>query len=442
MARMATGLLAMVFAAITIASPLRAQGLIRDPEIEYALQQLSAPIARAAGMGAGKVRILMVNDSSLNAFVANANTIVLHTGLPLKLKTAEQVQAVLAHEFAHITNGHITRRATNARSARNSALAGLAASLALAAGGAGQAALGVAAGTNSAAQRSFFAHTRAEEAAADQTGARYMARAGIEPQAMAEVLQIFRGQEALSVSRQDPYVRTHPLTSDRLRAVKGYAAAYPADGAPDANTAYWFARARGKLSAFLRNPSYTLRRIPKGDTSDAALIQRAVAYHRQPDAAAAIREIDKLAARRANDPFVHELRGQILLESRNFPAAVAAYRRAVQLAPQNAQMQAGYGRALLAQNTAASNKKALTALEGARGRDAADPRMLRDLSVAYARAGQNGMASVATAERYALLGRLSDAVLHAQRAQGLLARGSRGWLRADDILAAAKRAGR
>ena len=283
---------------------------------------------------------------------------------------------------------------------------------------------------------------QAGDAAADQTGARYMARAGIEPQAMAEVLQIFRGQEALSVSRQDPYVRTHPLTSDRLRAVKGYAAAYPADGAPDANTAYWFARARGKLSAFLRNPSYTLRRIPKGDTSDAALIQRAVAYHRQPDAAAAIREIDKLAARRANDPFVHELRGQILLESRNFPAAVAAYRRAVQLAPQNAQMQAGYGRALLAQNTAASNKKALTALEGARGRDAADPRMLRDLSVAYARAGQNGMASVATAERYALLGRLSDAVLHAQRAQGLLARGSRGWLRADDILAAAKRAGR
>ena len=80
-------------------------------------------------------------------------------------------------------------------------------------------------------------------------------------------------------------------------------------------------------------------------------------------------------------------------------------------------------------------------LEQARSREARDPRMMRDLAVAYARNGQNGMASVATAERYALLGDLKNAAVHAKRAIGLLPQGSPGWNRAQDVLNAAKAAG-
>jgi len=64
--------------------------------------------------------------------------------------------------------------------------------------------------------------------------------------------------------------------------------------------------------------------------------------------------------------------------------------------------------------------------------------MMRDLAVAYAKSGNNGMASLATAERYALQGRLKDAGIHAKRAAGLLPRGSAGWNRAQDVLRAAK----
>lgn len=431
---------AVMIAALTLASPLRAAGLIRDAEIEYSLQKLLAPVATAAGMGNGQVKVLMINDSSLNAFVANSRNIFIHTGLLLKLENAAQVQAVFAHELAHIANGHLTRRTANARAARNSALAGIAASIAVAASGNSRAAAGLAAGASSTSQRVFFAHTRGEESAADQSAARYLARAGIDPTAMVEVLEIFRGQEALNISRQDPYVLTHPLTSERLRAAKGYAAAYGSKAKAQPEADYWFARARGKLGAFLQNPSYTLRRIKKSDTSDVALMRRAVAYHRRPDTKAALAEINKLAAKRPSDPFVHELRGQILLESRNFQAAVAAYAKAVSLSGNHPLILAGYGRALLALDTRDGNKKALSVLERARGRDAYDPRMLRDLAVAYARNGQNGMASVTTAERYAIEGRLDDAKVHAERATGLLGQGTRGWLRAQDILAAARAA--
>tara|TARA_B100000446_G_scaffold158809_1_gene156836 strand:- start:1109 stop:1909 length:801 start_codon:yes stop_codon:yes gene_type:complete len=263
-----------------------------------------------------------------------------------------------------------------------------------------------------------------------------MARAGVDPHAMTEVLDIFRGQEALSASRQDPYVLTHPLSRDRIRALNGIAAAVTVQPKDTATADYWFARAKGKLGAFLQNPSFTLRKLDKNDQSDIATMMRAVAYHRKPDTKEALKYVDRLVSMNPNDPYAHELRGQILLESRNFGAAVNAYGRAVKLAPSEALILSGYGRALLA--TENNDKAALSALERARARDPYDPRMLRDLAVAYARTGNNGMASVATAERYAILGRLKDAAVHAKRATGLLPRGSAGYLRAQDILAAAK----
>ena len=172
------------------------------------------------------------------------------------------------------------------------------------------------------------------------------------------------------------------------------------------------------------------------DGSDVAILRRAVAHHRKPDAKAARAEIDRLAAKRPRDPFVHELRGQILLEARDVRGAIAAYGRAAELAPGNALILAGYGRALLA----AERPEALDVLRRARDRDPGDPRLLRDLAHAYAKAGRTGEASLATAERYALLGRLDDAAINAQRAAGLLPRGSPGWLRAEDIIRVAARA--
>jgi predicted Zn-dependent protease len=418
------------------AQPARAVSLIRDAEIEHALAELSAPILRAAGLSPQQVRILVVDDRSLNAFVINGSAIFIHTGLLLKLESAAQLQSVIAHEAAHISNGHITRRLTNIRGARNTAAFGmvLAAAVAMSTGR-GDAAAGIAAGVAGSSQRNLFAHTRSEESAADQSGTRYMLRAGADPAAALEVLEIFRGQEALSVGRQDPYASTHPLTNDRMRALRGLIAANPGTPTDQSTATYWFARAQGKLSAFTRNPSWTLRRT-SDDTSAIAQMRRAVAYHRQPDADRAIATMQALLAANPNDAYLHELLGQILLESRQAAAAVNAYGRAVNLAPNEPLILGGYGRALLAVNTADSNRRAVEALQRARDRDPLDGRILRDLGLAYSRAGQNGLASLATAERYALAGRMDDAALHATRAADQLPRGSTPWQRAQDVLSA------
>lgn len=434
--------LAALALALLAALPARAQTIIRDAEIEHALRDLAKPLILAAGLSPAQIKIMLLEDSTLNAFVLDGQHLFLHTGLVLKMESAAQLQAVLAHEIAHIANGHITRRMGNLRSANSAAGMGLLLALAAGAAGAdGKATAGIALGTAGSAMRVFLSHTRAEEASADQSGARYMALAGVDPQAAVEVQKMFAGQELLSSTRQDPYALTHPLSRDRLRALEGFVAAYggtikTVDTAAAEDN---FARIHGKLSAFTQSPAWTLRRVGK-DTSDIATMRRAIAHHRTPNLKDALAEVNRLLASRPADPYAHELKGQILLESRQFPAAAAAYAQAAALAPKEPQILAGHGRALLALDTAESNRQALSVLEVARERDPHDPRMLRDLAVAYAKAGNNGMASLATAERYAVLGRLKDAATHATRAEDLLPQGAPGWLRAQDILRAAETA--
>lgn len=420
------------------AQPARAVTLIRDADIEHALDELAAPVLRAAGLNPDLVKVLLVDDRRMNAFVVNNRVIFIHTGLVLELDTAAQLQAVIAHEAAHIANGHITRRMTNMRASETGAGFGLALALAVAAaGGDTQGAAGIAAGAAAAAQRRFFAHTRAEESAADQSSIRYLLRAGVPTESAVEVLDIFRGQEVLSVSRQDPYARTHPLTSDRLRALQGLVAANPGGDGDRQAADYWFARAQGKLSAFTRSPGWTLRQV-RGETDQISVMRAAIAYHRQPDPDRAIATIGALVDALPRDPFIRELQGQILLENRQTQAAVRAYRAATELAPREPLILGGYGRALLAIDTADSNAEAVQVLERARAADGRDARILRDLGLAYARTGQPGLASLAVAERHALAGRMDDAALHAQRAADRLPRGSAPWQRAQDVLSAAR----
>lgn len=423
--------------ALIAGSPARAVSLLRDADIEYGLAQLADPILRAAGLSPAQVRVLVVDDSSLNAFIADTQHIFVNSGMLLKLQSARMVQAVIAHEAAHIANGHISRRAGNMRNARTATGIGMALAAAAAISGQVEAGVGIGFGTQSSVMRNFLAHTRAEEASADQSSVRTMVRAGVDPRGAVEVFDLFRGQEALSVGRQDPYVLSHPLTRDRMRAMEGFVAAYGGTLPDDPTAAYWFARVQGKLSAFLRNPNWTLRRLGDSPSHDIALMREAVAYHRQSNLPRALRAIDAAIALRPRDPFLIDLKAEILLESRKAAAAVQTYRQAAAMAPNNALILGGLGRALLASG---DFRAALPVLEKARGRDWQDARLLRDLAVGYAKTGQPGMASAATAERYAMQGRLSDAAIHAKRAVDQLPRGSAPWQRAQDVLSAAERA--
>lgn len=415
-----------------LARPVGAVTLLRDADMDHALAQLAAPVLRAAGLSPKSVQIVVIRNQSLNAFIIDRRHIFLHSGLIEKMRSADMLQAAIAHEAAHIANGHAVQRSLAAQNARGiSALAMIvgAAGLALGEGGPGVA---LAYGLNASGLRNFLAHSRSDESAADQSAMRYLRRAGVAGQGMVEVFELFAGQETLSQSRQDPYMRSHPLSRDRLRAMRSVAAGVLADPTKQASAGYWFARAQGKLSAYLRAPKWTELRVDKGDDAkDVKAMRRAVAAMRQSQTNKALGFIDRALNLRPGDPYYLDLKAEILLRAKRLKEAVGIYKLALSKAPNNTQITAGYGRALLA---AGRPKAALEVLDPARARDPGNSQILRDMGLGYAQTGQKAMAALLAAERYLLQGKPADAKRQAQIAQRGLKQGGKAWRRAQDIL--------
>lgn len=425
---------------LVMAAPSMAQvAVVRDAEIERSLQRVAQPVFRAAGLTPISVDLHLVIDDELNAFVAGGRDLFLNTGLVIRLDDLDQVRWVIAHETGHIAGGHVARRGDALRGARGTAIVGLLGAAAATVAGSPQAGLAIASTTGQVAERTALAHSRAEEASADQSGLRYFAASGGDPAAVREVMRLFRGQEALSRRRQDPYAQTHPLWSDRIAMLETRLSEMPPQAEPDAEDVYWHARMIAKLEGFLGRPGDVLRDYPD-DGSEPALLARAVAYHRAPDPDRALSTVDALIATRQEDPYYHELRGQFLLEVGRAGDAAASYRRAVELAPDESLILAGLGRALLNTGDAADTAEARDALARATERDRSNPGALRDLALAEARLGNDGAAALATAERFSVQRDHADALRHADRAAVLLPPGSPGWRRAQDVIRQSRRA--
>jgi predicted Zn-dependent protease len=413
-----------------------AAGLIRDAEIERTLKAMSTPIFEAAGYPPENIDIYIINDNSLNAFVANGNNMFLHTGLLQTLETPEELLAVIAHETGHLAGGHQARRQINIRNTRGPALLGLLVGLAAgAAGGGGAAGTAVIAGSQSAIQRTLLRYNRGEEAAADQAALQYLSRAHVDPAGLLKVFGRFRGQEVFNIGNVDPFILTHPLSTERLQLIERRVAEAAERHFPEEpDRAYWHARMRAKLIGYLDGPERVLDRLEGEPETEEVLYTKAVALYRMLAMREALDATDRLIALRPSDPFYIELKGQILFEIGRAEEAAPLYREAVRLAPGEPLLGAGLGRALLSLDRPEADVEALEVLQNARRRDLGDASALRDLATAYSRAGDQGMAALATAERYALTGRIEDAMLHARRAVATIPEGSPGWLRAQDIL--------
>jgi predicted Zn-dependent protease len=433
-------LFAAIVALALAAGPVAALSLIRDAEIEATLARVANPLFRAAAMNPATVNIYLVNDRAPNAFVAGGQNIFVHTGLVTELDSLDQLRAVIAHELGHLTGGHQTRRDQALRGTRGVALIGMLGAAAAAVGGSPEAGVAIATGTGQAAYRSALAHGRSEEASADQAGLSFLAASGGDPRAMLEVLDHFRGQEALSGRFADPYAQNHPLWGERIEMIEQRAAQMPPGREPSAEDAYWHRRMAAKLGAFLDSPAQTLRKYPAGDSSEIATLARAIAYHRRPDPAATAASMEALLRLRPEDPYYRELEGQFLLESGKAAPAAEAYRRAVALAPDEPLILGGLGRALLNMDDEGVTAEARDALARSAAKDPANGAVLRDLALAEARLGNEGAAALATAERFALEGRFRDAERNARRAAALLPVGSPGWRRAEDLITMARRA--
>lgn len=429
----ALGLLALVTG--TSPQPAQAQSginLIRDAEIEATLHNMTNPILEAAGISPGTVNLYIVRDKRLNAFVAGGMNLFLNTGLLMRTDNPGQLAGVIAHEVGHIAGGHLSRAGT----AQNRAAAEVILSTVLgaAAAVAGAPALGTAiiAGGQTVAQGEYLSFSRSQEQSADQAAVSYLRRIDVSAAGLGEFFHILDEQNLLSTAQSNPYLRSHPLTRDRILFVESKVelstdgtAGYPAS---------WEARHQRmvvKLRAFLEDPRRVLPNAQGDGLTDR--YARAIANYRLPDLDKAVAEIDGLIADYPDDPYFHELKGQMLFENGRIAAAVEPYEDAVRLKPV-ALLRIGLARALIETGEPEAGVEAIDQLQAAVSAEPTNAGAWRLLGIAQGRAGEEGEASLSLAEWALLRGKRDDAKLHAKRAENRIGPNDRGWLQLQDIL--------
>lgn len=436
-----TRALAALMAALLIVQPATAQSILRDAETEALLADMSAPLIRAAGLRPQDVRIVMVGDRSINAFVAGGQIVYIHSGLIEASDNANQVQGVIAHELGHVAGGHVVNSA-GAERATNIALLSLLLGAVAIAAGAGEAGMGILGAGQQAALGSYLAYSRVQESTADAAAARYLSAAGISGKGFIDFfmkLQNLEFRYSVPQDDQQQYGRTHPLSGDRIRFLRDTLSVDPAwDRPSDATIEARFQRVKAKLVGYVQEPAQTMRQFPVGDTSVAARYARAYAWHKDAHPERALAEVDALLAEAPEDPYYLELRGQILLESGRPTDALPALRQAVAGTSQQPLISALFGHALIATEDPANYAEAEAVLRAAVARDNENPFAWYQLGVVYAQRGDDTRAALATAERHILTRQPALALASAEMAMAGLPPGTPDWLRAQDIALVAR----
>jgi predicted Zn-dependent protease len=414
---------------------------LRDAETENTIRALSAPVFRAAGLDADSIRVFIVHDPSLNAFVAGGQNLFLHTGILLRAEHAGQLIGVIAHETGHIAGGHLSRVHEALRQATaQSILAMVLGAGAGAAAGRGDVAGAVMMGSQLSAARSFLQYSRDQEGAADQAAFAFLDRSGLSARGFYEFMKFIADQELLSAQRQDPYLRTHPIASERLDAAAAHLKRSPYTDAPiPAGVARMFARAKAKLHAYVDPLPTTLNRYREDDRSVESRYARAFAFYRKPDLDKALPLIDELIQEMPEDAYFRELKGQMLFENGRVLEALPEYEMAVRLYPTSALLLRDLGHVQVEANDPALLERAVQNLKASLNLERDSPSTWRQLAIAYGRQGSMGWSSLAMAEEALLRGKNKEALHHAGRAEQLLERGSPGWIQAQDVLEAARR---
>jgi len=412
-------------------APNAAEVLLRDAETENNIKTLAAPIWRAAGLEPSDVGIYLVQDNQLNSFVAGGQAIFINSGLVLRAENPNQLIGVVAHETGHIAGGHVLRAKEAMRNASIESIIAMVAAAGVSVLGRSGAPLLGAAGVG---ERSFLQFSIAQEATADHAALNFLDRSCQSARGLLKFFEILQSNELLAGERQESWVRTHPLTQQRVQYIRDHVQQARCSNTPDSpDSVELLRRIKAKLHAFLDDPSKTLSTYPTSDRSPIARYARAIAYYRMPKLDLALPEIDGLIRDFPNDPYYRELKGQMLFENGRVRDAMRPYEDAVKLAPSAALLRISLSQVYIESGDPALNKRAIAYLNDASRAEGRESQIWRFLAVAYGRDNQIGMAALSLAEEALANGKKKDATQQALRAKQMLTKNSPSYFRADDI---------
>ncbi len=432
-------ILTVAAAVITMGGAIaQAQGIqtLRDAEIEKFLDDYARPIFRVAGLPEDSIQIIIVGDNSFNAF-AGGRYMGVNTGLLTIADTPNQVEAVIAHEAGHLAGGHSARTGDAIAAASRPMLLSLILAAGAVAAGAPDVGIGILGLGQNIGTANFLRYSRGQESTADQSSITYLDKLGHSSSGALEIWRKMRNTQIIRGRQINPYFQSHPLANERLSALQQRTESSPyfdrVDPPEEVERLHYI---QAKIYGFLHDPNVALRKYPLTDQSGPAHYARAVAYYRTAQIDKALSEVRTLTALQPDNPYFHELEGQMLFEFGRADEAIGPHRRSTELYSDNALLRINLGRALLASSDYAHHQQSIEELKRALLLEPDNSFGWFELARAYGASDNETMALLATAESRYHSGAARDANQFARRAMVKLNRGTPEWRQAMDIILA------
>ena len=424
-----------IFVALFIALPAHAVSIINDTETENLITELITPLATAANIPDGRLRVHIVGDDDFNAFVMGGDDVYVYTGLLKQIKSPAALQAVVAHELGHTQGGHMAQMSARMELEMKRAMIIQALGIGLmVAGGNPSLGAGVLAGAGGVAQQSMLAFSRDEERIADDMGVDLMARAGLDPNAFTDVFTQMRDMSDAFESRVNPTRVNHPLTAERLKNVREKIAKTKIKKQNKKTIAKQnadYELVRAKLVGYLDNSARVLTAYPYSDKSDAAIYARAIANMRGGNLDAARAGTRTLISHKPNNPYFYELLGDIEFQFGHYDDSVAVYEKSLKILPDAPQIQTALALVLNERNKPGDKERAA---ELTRTAILTEPTPLAYWVLAQTFEDGDGRADWAMAEYYNLNNDEKNAKSYAKRARKKLKSDTPEYIKSGDIL--------
>ncbi|MCK1311508.1 MULTISPECIES: M48 family metalloprotease [unclassified Bradyrhizobium] len=451
----ATALISLLAAAAIALTPFsaahaQAKGppVLRDTETEQLLREYTRPILRVAGLEKQNIQMVIVNEGSFNAFVADGRRIFVNYGAILQSETPNQIIGVLAHETGHLAGGHLSKLREQLANAQTQMIIAMllgAGAMAVgstrgsgSAGNNGLANAGAAAlaGPQEMIRRTLLSYQRQQEENADRAGVKFLTATQQSPRGMYETFKRFTSESLFAARGADPYLQSHPMPAERVASLQEFASASPYwDKKDDPALQLRHDMVRAKISAFMERPETVYRRYPLTNDSMPARYARAISTYLHGDLRSALTQIDALIQVQPNNAYFYEVRGQALLEGGKPAEAIPALRKAVALSNNAPLIEMLLGQALVGSDNKAYTDDAVRILRAAVAREPEAVLGYMQLAMAYGRKGDYAEADLASAQAAYLRGDNKTARELATRAKTRFAVGTPGWVKADDIVA-------
>lgn len=388
---------------------------IDDPEVSDYLKSLGERLLAAADPPRRPVEFFVVRDDAINAFALIGGHVGIHSGLFLLTRSEAELAGVVGHEIAHLLQRHQSRLHQAQGKFQLASLAAFALGIIAASrGNSSQSAQVAEAALTSAsaiAIQGQLNYTRDHEREADRVGIALLDRAGFDPRGMVSFFERMQRANRLTEFKGAPaYLRTHPLTAERIADMQGRVDQMAPRLGPDS---FDYRLARAKLRATSGTASEAVAWFRSQRAEQSVLRPReevyglALALRRMRDFEGSARELATIRQSATTQPAFELLHAQLLGDRGQHAESIAAFEKALAVHGHHRGLAHGYAEALIESGRAAEAVRWLTERTRTYPSDALSFELL---SKAYAATGQRLQQHRAQAEAYLLRGSLGRAV--------------------------------